>query len=295
MPSPWTSTACTSPPTGAKGSGGAFEGGRRPRPPLHSTVSHVQSTSTINRRVSDDSTSSRRSSDSSSSSQRTRAAACTIREVCERLFCTVLAHVFLGEQFTAKDVSDQNVLGVDMSGKSNIINSNDSSKQKQPEIASGLPTPEASPTRHVLALDGSHSDQSQQPVLAHQSKVERYLEIWDYADNTSDGAHFRGFVTNSPVNEPNGDKTLFVFPQDYDDTAMALDRSSLVALLELAESTEIACTRLVVGLDRQTDPALLADQVKALGFVGFGMQNLVQWASSGAVVSDKWLLLGIDV
>ena len=67
-----------------------------------------------------------------------------------------------------------------------------------------------------------------------------------------------------------------------------------MALIELA-SAPLNCTRLVVCLDRMTPDASRKSLIRDLGWVGFELITLREWAGGRDVVSDKWVFLGMEV
>lgn len=93
----------------------------------------------------------------------------------------------------------------------------------------------------------------------------KYIELWDESSGST--LHFLGFVVG-PVGHRSS-PSLYVF---FDEMVVNthLKSSTLVALLELAELKSIACERVVLCLDTHGESQeQLAEQIKALGFVGF--------------------------
>lgn len=114
--------------------------------------------------------------------------------------------------------------------------------------------------------------------------VRGWLEIWDCVG----GARFRGFL--SGVGEL---RSLFVF---FDKSTIGKDlKHGLMALLELAGSSHLQCSRLVVCLDRTTDSVELKRIIRDLGWVGFELITLGAWANENDIVSKRWLFLGMEV
>ena len=67
-----------------------------------------------------------------------------------------------------------------------------------------------------------------------------------------------------------------------------------MALLELATGEGLECSQLVVCLDRQGEPGAVADLTRDLGWVGFELLTLDEWADGSACTSDRWLFLGME-
>jgi hypothetical protein len=70
--------------------------------------------------------------------------------------------------------------------------------------------------------------------------------------------------------------------------------ASLMALLELCEMDSFSCSRLVVSIDRYTEPVAMDTLVKDLGWIGFELTTLKDFTGEGEVISDKWLFLEMD-
>lgn len=68
-----------------------------------------------------------------------------------------------------------------------------------------------------------------------------------------------------------------------------------MTLLELASCDELACDRLVVGVDRTAGQEEVEDVTRDLGWVGFELTTLQPWSGTKGTVSDRWLFLGMDV
>ncbi|KAK4954082.1 hypothetical protein LTR28_006327 [Elasticomyces elasticus] len=141
-----------------------------------------------------------------------------------------------------------------------------------PRQMSRLPTPLPSPP---LSSGG---------YLPAECSVTEWVEIYDYAG----GVRFRGFVTRKGV-----EVTLFIF---FDQGVIGKDlKHGLMALLELSGSSDFDCSRLVVCLDRSSDTEDLKDLTRDLGWVGFELTTLEDWAGQKNCISDTWLFLAIDV
>ena len=68
-----------------------------------------------------------------------------------------------------------------------------------------------------------------------------------------------------------------------------------MALLELASSDSFDCSQLVVCVDREADEQGVKDTTRDLGWVGFELLMLDAWAGEKGCVSDRWIMLGMDV
>jgi hypothetical protein len=67
-----------------------------------------------------------------------------------------------------------------------------------------------------------------------------------------------------------------------------------MALLELCAVDHFACTRLVVCIDRHTQQKDLEVLSKDLGWIGFQLTTLCEFAEEGDVISNKWLFMEMD-
>jgi hypothetical protein len=67
-----------------------------------------------------------------------------------------------------------------------------------------------------------------------------------------------------------------------------------MALLELCSLSDFDCTRLVVCLDRHSDPENMKGLMRDLGWVGFEPLTLAEWTNSANIVSDRWVFLGME-
>lgn len=68
-----------------------------------------------------------------------------------------------------------------------------------------------------------------------------------------------------------------------------------MALLELCETPEIDCTKLVTCVDRHAPAEQLAALTRDLGWVGFEPYTLTDWTKSDDILSDAWLFLSMDI
>jgi len=116
--------------------------------------------------------------------------------------------------------------------------------------------------------------------------VDAWLEIWDYAGGNS----FRGFVARD--REVDSLSTLFVF---FDSGVVGRDlKQALVALIELAESG-LACSHMVVCVDRAIEEEDRAPLLKGLQWAGFSLTTLDFWTGGRDVTSPRWLFVGMEV
>jgi len=119
--------------------------------------------------------------------------------------------------------------------------------------------------------------------MGHHGSVTDWLEIWDYVG----GATFRGFIT-----ENEGERDMFIF---FNKNVLGSDlKPGLMALLELCSVSEFDCSRLVVCLDRRSDSEDMKGLMRDLGWVGFEAMTLAEWTNSPKIVSDRWVMLGMD-
>ena len=68
-----------------------------------------------------------------------------------------------------------------------------------------------------------------------------------------------------------------------------------MALLELCDVPYFSCSRLVVCVDRQSEPRAMETLTKDLGWIGFQLATLGDFADGDEVTSDKWLVMEMDV
>jgi len=200
---------------------------------------------------------------SSTKNARTRrgGAAFTIAEKCERLFCETLKTIFLGEGDL--DFQDSLVMGAQ------TIDSNIHQQIEQDAAGSASPP---------LSSSFSSSNSGSEKRL-----LTDWLEMWDYGG----GARFRGFMADGTHG-----RTMFAF---FDNSVLGNDlKPGLMALLELCNMPEIDCSNLVVCVDRSL--ALNESKVllRDLGWVGFEPLTLGVWASEPNLVSQRWMLLGME-
>ncbi|KAL5371032.1 hypothetical protein PMIN02_012942 [Paraphaeosphaeria minitans] len=189
-------------------------------------------------------------------------AAYTITGECERLFCETLRAVFLGEGNLAQQ--DSLVMGMH-NMTTDIVNNYGIDVQLDTTSATDSPSPEGYGWVHQKGL------------------VSDWIEVWDYVG----GIRFRGFVA-----EKADVKAMVVF---FDQNVIGGDlKAGLMALLELCAAEYLACTRLVVCVDRHTQQQPLEVLSKDLGWIGFQLTTLREFAEEGDVISNEWLFMEMD-
>ncbi|TGJ80348.1 hypothetical protein E0Z10_g8406 [Xylaria hypoxylon] len=110
-----------------------------------------------------------------------------------------------------------------------------------------------------------------------------WMEFWDYAG----GASFRAFVA-----EKDDEKSLFAF---FDNGLIGQDlKQALIALIELAD-VPLACSNVVICMDRHIPEDHAVSLMRSLQWVGFELTALDHWAEDLDVVSDKWFFLGMEI
>lgn len=67
-----------------------------------------------------------------------------------------------------------------------------------------------------------------------------------------------------------------------------------MALLELCDSPEVECSKMVVCVDRDFDEEDSKSLLRDLGWVGFEPMTLDEWSHDETIVSDKWMLLSME-
>jgi len=67
-----------------------------------------------------------------------------------------------------------------------------------------------------------------------------------------------------------------------------------MAILEICDVPGFDCGRLVVCLDRQSDPEEMKGLMRDLGWVGFETLTLDEWSNSPEIVSKRWVFLSMD-
>ncbi|KAK3058363.1 hypothetical protein LTR09_001441 [Extremus antarcticus] len=196
-------------------------------------------------------------------------AAYHITEHCERMFCETLKTVFLVEKDTGLDNSL--VMGTQNTTSNNSGAVSIPARQQPTMMKHDLPTPSPSPD-------------TRKGYLEMGGMLKEYVEVWDYS---ACDARFTGFVA-----EKEEERALFIF---FDKDVMGKDlKPGLMALLELASTTEFDCGRLVICLDRTTDAETMDDVSRGLSWAGCELMTLDHWAGEKNCISDRWLFLEID-
>ncbi len=67
-----------------------------------------------------------------------------------------------------------------------------------------------------------------------------------------------------------------------------------MALLELCDMDYFSCDRLVICMDRHADALAKESLTKDLGWIGFGLTTLDDYANGEALISDKWLFMDME-
>ncbi|KAH9874085.1 hypothetical protein IAQ61_004713 [Plenodomus lingam] len=197
------------------------------------------------------------------------AAAYTITEECERLFCETLRSVFLGEGNQCRQ--DSLVMG--MHNSIMPIYDNDY----------GVAVRRYSNASSECSMVSSSLEAEEKGYFKSKGAITNWIEMWDYVG----GIRFRGFVADK-----NGEKAMFVF---FDQSVIMGDlKAGLTALLELCEVDYFSCSRLVVCIDRHTEPTARNTLTKDLGWIGFSLNTLNEFADGGELLSDKWLFMDME-
>ena len=69
----------------------------------------------------------------------------------------------------------------------------------------------------------------------------------------------------------------------------------LMALIELANHPALACSELVVCLDRSINSTDMNGLIRDLGWVGFELTTLAPWNDGVEDTSNEWLMLLMEV
>ncbi|KAH9875513.1 hypothetical protein J1614_004249 [Plenodomus biglobosus] len=197
------------------------------------------------------------------------AAAYTITGECERLFCETLRSVFLGEGNQRRQ--DSLVMGMHSSAMHGLDNDYGIDARRYSNASSdrsmGSPSPE---TENMGYFES-------------KGAITDWIEMWDYVG----GIRFRGFVADK-----NGEKAMFVF---FDQSVIVGDlKAGLMALLELCEVDHFSCDRLVVCIDRHAETTARNTLTKDLGWIGFSLTTLDEFADGDELLSDKWLFMDME-
>lgn len=71
-------------------------------------------------------------------------------------------------------------------------------------------------------------------------------------------------------------------------------RYRLTALLELCEVDHFSCDRLVVCIDRHAEQTARNALTKDLGWIGFSLTTLDEFADGDELLSAKWLFMDME-
>jgi len=118
----------------------------------------------------------------------------------------------------------------------------------------------------------------------HKASISEWMEVWDYASDLN----FRGFVGGT-----GGDKSLFVF---FESNVVDKDlKPGLMALIELANHPVLACSELIICLERSISPVHTTGLIRDLGWVGFELTTLAPWNRGVDDTSNEWLMLSMEI
>ena len=81
-------------------------------------------------------------------------------------------------------------------------------------------------------------------------------------------------------------------PSHYCIIVTLLISCRLMALLELCEVDQFSCNRLVICIDRHADQK--DTLIKDLGWIGFSLTTLDDFAHEDELISDKWLFMDME-
>lgn len=116
--------------------------------------------------------------------------------------------------------------------------------------------------------------------------IRKWIEVWDYAGD----AIYRGFVASM-----DNERTMFVF---LGESELGHDlKSGLIALFELASTTNFDCSQIVLCVPRSQDRCEL-ECARNLGWCGFNLTTLEPWIPPGSyrcTTSKRWLFLSAEV
>ncbi|KAK3947646.1 ornithine decarboxylase [Pseudoneurospora amorphoporcata] len=209
-----------------------------------------------------------------------------IREECERFFCDTLRAVFLGEKNSAMQGS----------GLASVYNNNNNNNHNPVAPNNGnthtpLPTPPYDDypigDEHLMSRHGFDAARSVTGNGSH-SRVDSWIELWDYVG----GASFRGLVAED---RETGEKTLMIFFDEQSVEGRDL-KKALVALIELADGP-LACSHMVICLDRTISDEEAVPLMKGLQWAGFSMTTFDFWSGGKIcdVTSGRWLFMGMEM
>ncbi|OAX80801.1 hypothetical protein ACJ72_04855 [Emergomyces africanus] len=120
-------------------------------------------------------------------------------------------------------------------------------------------------------------------------QIQNCIEVWDYGGDTI----YRGFVAAG-----GNRRTLFVFLTAILVLGKGSSLGSLMALFEIASISDLSCSEMVACVDRSMDAAELDAVIRNLGWVGFELSNLHDWAvpsAKGSIISEKWLFMTVEI
>lgn len=164
----------------------------------------------------------------------------------------------------------------------------------QSAVMQGLGTPSS-----ITSESDNHNHASMPDQAGQDGWIKQYLEMWDY----SGGAKFKGFATS--------EKTMVVFFDDdvvhkelksgyachlldWEKEAPANRFNRLMALIELASTSTLACEHLLVCLERNVDDTASSSMMRDLRWVGFEPTTLARWSQGHDLTSDRWMFLGME-
>ncbi|KKZ62307.1 hypothetical protein EMCG_03279 [[Emmonsia] crescens] len=119
-------------------------------------------------------------------------------------------------------------------------------------------------------------------------RIQNYIEVWDYAGDTI----YRGFVAAD-----GNRRTLFVFFDRHTCAGQGF-KSGLMALFEIASISDLDCLEMVACVDRSMDAVELDAVIRNLGWVGFELTSLRDWAvppAKAAIISGRWLFMTVEI
>jgi hypothetical protein len=212
-----------------------------------------------------------------------------ITEECERLFCETLRAVFFGE----KDQSESSLVmgsynSVDTVLSTTSMISTEVQMRQQQRHAVGGQIGVGLGTLMFAGLGTPPDDiKTTGTSTTIPPQVTQWLEIYDYASD----ARFRGFVAANSY----GQRSLFVF---FEHNVVGKDlKKALMALIELATTPALPpCDQMVVCFDREEeDTPVTKALLRDLGWVGFELCTMKDWADGLELTSEKWLFVGMEV
>ncbi|KAK3386207.1 ornithine decarboxylase antizyme-domain-containing protein [Sordaria brevicollis] len=227
-------------------------------------------------------------SNSNNSRGRRGGATLRIREECERFFCETLRAVLLGEKNLA--TANSGLAGSVFYNHHNVNNTNNDTPLTPPydyDYAIGDKHPMSTSQQHGFDdASATATGNGNGGQLSH--RVDSWIELWDYVG----GASFRGVVTEDMET---GEKTLMIFFDEQSVEGRDL-KKALVALIELADGP-LACSHMVICLDRSIPEEEAVPLMKGLQWAGFSMTTFDFWSGGKVcdVVSGRWLFMGMEM